>query len=243
MTFRTKYSSTIFSLFLWATLCLANAEENKGGVVHEANNSEWVDLLQNDSLSLWEKGASGPNKESRVIGNLWSLKDGVLHLNRERKGPGGGFIVTKKSYGDFELRFEFKISHAGNSGVKYRTDDKGLGLEYQIIDDIHNGDNKNPTHRTACMYELVAAPDSKTLYPPGKAWNKARIVAKGNLIEHWLNGEKMVSIEFGSEDWKKRFAQSKYRDIPGFAASPGPILLQDHQDTVSFRNIRIREIN
>lgn len=91
------------------------------------------------------------------------------------------------------------------------------------------------------MYELAAAPDSKTLHPPGE-WNSARIVANGNTLEHWLNGEKIVSIEFGSDDWKARFAKSKYTQFPGFAESAGPILLQDHGNAVAYRKLRIREL-
>lgn len=204
-------------------------------------SSDWVDLFAGDSIEQWHSGQFDKQGQRREIGELWSLADGVLNLDREREGR-GGFIVTKKSYGDFELRFEFKISANGNSGVKYRTDEKGLGLEYQILDDKLHRDGKNPTHRAASLYELKAAPDSKILHPAGKSWNTGRIISKGNHIEHWLNGEKVLSIEFGSRDWQERFAASKYRDIAGFAASPGPLLLQDHQDSVSFRKVHVREL-
>lgn len=206
-----------------------------------ADGTAWVDLLAGDSMAHWQSGQFDPRGQRREIGELWSLANGVLSLDREKKGR-GGFIVTKKSYGDFELRFEFKISVNGNSGVKYRTDEEGLGLEYQILDDKLHRDGKNPTHRAGSLYELKAAPDSKTLHPAGEAWNTGRIIAKGDLIEHWLNGDKVLSIEFGSSDWEERFAASKYRDIEGFAASPGPLLLQDHQDSVSFRHVRVREL-
>ena len=74
------------------------------------------------------------------------------------------------------------------------------------------------------------------------AWNKGRIVAKGNLFEHWLNGEKVVSIEFGSGEWKKRFEESKYKKFPDFAKQGGEILIQDHGDDVWYRNLLIREL-
>ena len=206
-----------------------------------ADGTEWVDLFADDSMEHWHSGQFDSQGRRREIGELWSLADGVLSLDREKKGR-GGFIVTKKSYGDFELRFEFKISVNGNSGVKYRTDEEGLGLEYQILDDKLHRDGKNPTHRAASLYELKAAQDSKTLHPAGEAWNTGRIIAKGNHIEHWLNGEKVLTIEFGSSEWQERFTQSKYRDIEGFAAAPGPLLLQDHQDSVLFRKVRVREL-
>lgn len=239
--FNKTFSILTSCLTMVAVICQTNAQESE--VKATTDSHEWVNLLKNDSLKLWESGRVNPRTQKRDIGDQWFVKDGVLQLDKEREGR-GGYIITKKSYFDFELRFEFRISSNGNSGVKYRINEKGLGLEYQILDDILHRDGKKPTHRSSSMYELVAAPDSKTHHPAGSdAWNTARIVAKGNLLEHWLNGEKVVSIEFGSEDWKTRFAKSKYRAIPGFAASPGPILLQDHSDSVSFRNIRIRELN
>ena len=202
--------------------------------------ADWVDLLAGDSLILWEKGPGKSKDKSTDIGDQWSLKDGVLTLDKSKKGVGGN-IITKKSYYDFELEFESRISEAGNSGIKYRTKN-GIGLEYQVLDDKKHKDNKNPTHRAASLYELVAAPDSKKINPPGQ-WNKGRIVAKGNLLQHWLNGEKVVELEFGSADWKKRFAVSKYaKKYPDFASKAGPILLQDHNDTVSYRKLRIREL-
>jgi hypothetical protein len=88
---------------------------------------------------------------------------------------------------------------------------------------------------------LVAAPDDKPIKPVGE-WNTSKIRARGNLIEHWLNGEKVVSIEWGSGDWYKRFEASKYRKNEGFGSWDGPILLQDHKDPVWYRNLRVRRL-
>jgi len=207
----------------------------------------WIDLLQNDSMDLWQPGAGKNAKNSKPIGEAWTLADGVLRLDREPDADGkkkrGGFIVTKEVYRDFELKFEFRIAHNGNSGVKYWTNAEGLGLEYQIIDDVNYRDNKNPTHRTAAIYDLVAADEEKKkLGTPGKDWNSGRIVAKDNKVEHWVNGQLVTEVEFGSADWQVKYAKSKYRDIEGFAAEAGAILLQDHGDSVSFRNVHIREL-
>lgn len=206
--------------------------------------SGWVNLLANDSLELWEPGPTRAKNPSKEIGNRWSLKDGVLHLDRDAPSGRGGQIWTRKKYFDFELKFEFNIAHDGNSGVKYRAadvDGRAIGCEYQIIDDDHYRDNKNPTHRTACLYELVAVPADRKWNPAGQ-WNSGRIRVSKNRIEHWLNGEKVVSIVFGSADWKQRFAKSKYRVHPDFAKHAGPIVLTDHGDSVSYRNIFIREL-
>ncbi|MBK1831363.1 DUF1080 domain-containing protein [Verrucomicrobiaceae bacterium R5-34] len=206
----------------------------------KAQPGAWVNLLEGDSLELWSGGSITKLKAIKEIGPQWSVKDGVLKLDKEKKGR-GGHIITKKDYFNFELKFEFKISEGGNSGVKYRTN-KGIGMEFQILDDQKGKDNKNPKNSLASLYQLVAAPADKKAFAPNTQWNKGRIVANGNTIEHWLNGQKVVSIEVDSADWKERFAKSKYKKYDDFARNPGPILLQDHSDTVSYRNLMVREL-
>ena len=157
-----------------------------------AKHKDEINLFSSDDFSQWTKVNGKP------VGSGWMIKNGVVH----RKSLSGD-IITKEKFKDFELTFEWKISEAGNSGIKYRTR-KNLGLEYQVLDDLKHRDNKNPTHRAASLYELVAAPDSKPLKKVGE-WNKGRILAKGNQIEHWLNGEKVVEITWGTDEWKKKF--------------------------------------
>lgn len=186
-------------------------------------------LFSKDDFSQWTKVNGDP------VDVGWAIKKGVVHRNAR-----GGDIITKEKFKDFELTFEWKISEAGNSGIKYRTRGS-LGLEYQVLDDRKHRDNKNPTHRAASLYELVAAPDSKPLKKVGN-WNKGRIVAKGNQIEHWLNGEKVVKVTWGTDDWKQRFQKSKYHKNEGFGSWGGPILLQDHNDPAWFRNLMIKRL-
>ena len=186
-------------------------------------------LFSSDDFSQWTKVNGKP------VGSGWMIKNGVVH----RKSLSGD-VITKEKFKDFELTFEWKISEAGNSGIKYRTRGS-LGLEYQVLDDLKHRDNKNPTHRAGSLYELVAAPDTKPLKPVGM-WNKGKIMAKDNQIEHWLNGEKVVEITWGTDDWKKKFQKSKYRKNEGFGSWEGPILLQDHMDPVWFRNLMIKRL-
>ena len=114
----------------------------------------------------------------------------------------------------------------------------------QILDDEKHPDAKlgRDGNRTAgALYDLIA-PRNKRLRPVGE-FNQARLVVKGSHVEHWLNGAKVVEYELGSDRLRKLIAQSKYKDIPGFAQShKGHILLQDHGDEVWFRNIKIREL-
>jgi hypothetical protein len=192
--------------------------------------SEWTSLFASGDFSDWT------NIKGQPVGEGWSIENDIIHRSGKRPGD----IITKQHYRNFELRFNWMISEAGNSGVKYRT--RGpLGLEYQILDDAKHKDRENPTHRAGSLYELVAAPDDKPLKPVGK-WNHARIVANGNTIQHWLNGEKVAGIEIGSEDWNTKFSSSKYSQHKDFGSWTGPILLQDHNDEVWYRNVQIREL-
>lgn len=189
-----------------------------------------TNLFASGDFSGWTNLRGNPVSQS------WSIENGVVH----RFGGRAGDIITRQHYKDFELVFEWKISEAGNSGLKYRTR-SNLGLEYQILDDLKHRDGKNPKHRAASLYALVGAPDSKPIRPVGE-WNHSRIIADGNQIEHWLNGEKVVEIQYGSDTWWKRFKESKYSKHEGFGSWSGPILLQDHSDEVWFRNLFIREL-
>ena len=89
------------------------------------------------------------------------------------------------------------------------------------------------------MYGLYPAPDS--LVRPVGEWNQARIVIKGDSVQHWLNGTEVAHYALGSADFNERVAKSKFRQWPRFGkASKGYIALQDHGDWVAYRNIKIR---
>lgn len=195
-----------------------------------------VDLLAGDALDAWVDERGKP-----LASDKWVVKDGVLHLT----GKGGGNIYTARPYGNFELRFEWKIAEKGNSGVKYRMKDydgKGrLGPEYQVYDDQGKPFAKGAT---ASLYDIVA-PDreAKAMKPPGE-WNSSRIVANGKHLQHFLNGRKVVDITIGTAAWRDAVAQSKFRDVPAFAENPqGPIMLQDHGSEAWYRKLTIRELS
>jgi hypothetical protein len=190
---------------------------------------DWISLFDGETLKGWT------TLDGKPITKGWIVQDGAIH-----RASRGGDIITTREFKDFVLEFEWKISEGGNSGVKYRVQ-RNVGLEYQILDDDKHPDRKKPNHRTASFYDLLAAPESKPLKPVGE-WNHSKIVAHGPKLEHWLNGQRVLTLDQSTNDWRQRFEKSKYRKRSNFGQVQSPILLQDHQDPVWFRKLRIREL-
>ena len=191
-------------------------------------------LLAKDSLDGWLTSDGQPAKPGG-----WTIENGVL----TRAKPGAGDLWSAESYADFELTFEWRVTKGANSGVKYRVLKQGkspLGFEYQVLDDAVHGDGKKPATSAAALYHVIAPSPAKALKPVGE-WNQARIVAKGRHIEHWLNGAKVVDVTTEGPEWDAAVAKSKYAKNPAYGREPGgPIVLQDHGDVVSFRNLVVR---
>jgi hypothetical protein len=197
----------------------------------------FVSLFDGRSLQGWH----GYGKSGQPVQG-WKAVDGALV-----RDAAGGDLVSDKQYGDFELRIDWKISPGGNSGIFYRGTESEpeiyrSAIEYQVLDNDHHPDGKNGRDRWASALYGLYAPAKITTHPVGE-WNQTRIVVRGDHVEHWLNGEKVVDCTLGSPDWKARVAASKFKDWPAFGvARSGVIGLQDHGDAVSYRNIRIHEL-
>lgn len=222
------------------------------------SNALGVDEAKNGWKMLWD-GKTTDGWRGAKLDEFpsfgWEIKDGVLTVlsSGGEESAAGGDIVTKELYGDFELKVDFMITEGANSGIKYyvNTDlNKGegssIGLEYQILDDARHPDaklgRKEGIRTVASLYDLIQADPNKPMNPPGE-WNTAYIKSVDNHVEHWLNGMKVLEYERNSDAYLKLVSESKYAKWPNFgAAEKGHILLQEHGDRVSFKNIKIKPI-
>lgn len=222
-------------------------------LTEEEKNKGWRMLFDGESTDQW-RGAKLDDFPDRG----WTVEDGVLSVIASDGGEStnGGDIITRKQYGDFDLKFEFMPTEGANSGVKYYVDptlNKGtgsaIGLEYQILDDERHPDAKmgvEGNRTVGSLYDLIAADPvdvNRNKNYNINDWNRGRIVSKDGKVEHWLNGYKVVEYDRHSQMFDALVKYSKYKDWENFGRwDQGPILLQDHGDAVSFRSIKIREL-
>jgi Domain of Unknown Function (DUF1080) len=199
-------------------------------------SSGWHSLLGVDSAPEW-RGWKEPGLPAG-----WHVAQGVL----SKDGPVDD-LVTTRNYRDFQLELEWKIGKAGNSGIFYRGTREYDHIywsapEYQLLDDANTEDGKSPLTAAGSCYALYGVPPGVAL--PYDHWNKSRLIVKGDHVEHWLNGRKVVGYDLKSADWKRRVAASKFAKYPDYGLAPsGLIGLQgDHPGALAVRNIRVRQL-
>lgn len=198
----------------------------------------WKLLFDGSSFAGWRG-----YKKDAVPSKGWKVEDGIL---KKVGGEQGGDIITVEKFNDYDLSWEWRISPAGNNGIKYLVTEErpgSPGPEYQMIDDSANSDAKiGPQRATASFYDVLPPSKDKELKPVGE-WNTSRVMIHGNHVEHWLNGKKVLEFELGSPEVKAAVAKSKFKNAAGFGEKiKGHILLTDHHDECWFRNIKIREL-
>lgn len=198
--------------------------------------TEWQSLSGDEARRFW-RGWKSPD-----LPDGWRVDGDVLGKEGEVED-----IVSRESFGDFELEFEWKVSEGGNAGIFFRGTREydyiyWSAPEYQLLDDARHPDGGNRLTSAAAAYALYAAPEG--VVKPAGEWNKARIVADGARVEHWLNGRKVVSYELWSPDWKAKVAASKFAKYPNYGlAKEGLLGVQgDHAGTLELRGMRIRPL-
>lgn len=203
---------------LMTTGLLVAAEPNTLSPVEKSAGFEL--LFNGTDLTGWQHAGN------------WGVTEGVV----ERRGPGGNLTYrVKRVPDDFEIRFEWKVAAHSNSGIYYRPGQ----YEYQILDNVGHSNGTNPRTCAASLYFCVA-PSRDVTNPVGE-WNTGRIVCQGTIIQHWLNGEKVIDMDYSDAKWKPHVELLSKRGAD--LSSRGAFLfLQDHGDPVWFRSIRMREL-
>ena len=196
----------------------------------------WRSLFDGTNTTAWR----GYKAQSLPAG--WQIVDGVL----AKKGSVGD-LMTKDQFGNFELALDWKLSPGGNAGVFYRGTEEYDHIywsapEYQLLDDAGHPDGKSRLTSAGSDYALYPSPAG--IVKPADQWNSTLIVVKGNTVQHWLNGQKLLEYELGSADWQAKVKASKFVAYPKYGtAAKGYIAIQgDHDGALSIRNVRIREL-
>lgn len=218
------------------------ATEEAAGAAGKAHNTlteaeraaGWRLLFDGETLAGWRAYASEMPPEG------WRAEDGALH-----RFASGGDIMTVDQFDGFELSLEWKVPEGGNSGIFYhgRTGYDyihDVAPEMQVLDDEGHADGGDPLTSAGAVYGLYPAP--RGVVRPAGEWNRARIIVRGDHVEHWLNGKRIVEYELGSEDWNERVADSKFAGTDYGRFRSGHIGLQDHGDPVWYRNIKLLPI-
>lgn len=180
----------------------------------------FVRLDDGKSFAGWEQSGN------------WVIEDGAFF----RKVKGGSLTYTAAPVpDDFELRFEWKVSPGCNSGVYYRPGQ----VEYQVLDNAGSPYGENARQAAASLF-FCMAPSRDATKAVGE-WNTARVICQGTVIEHWLNGERVLSFDYADAKWKWYVDLLAIRggDLTGRG---GRLSLQDHGQDVSFRKLRWRVI-
>lgn len=224
---------------------LKDVKKNKKG--------EYI-LFDGSSLQGWR----GYNKD--YVPSKWSIEDGALKFSRKPnvEKPEGGDIIFAHDFKNFELSFKWKVSEAGNSGVFFLAKEvKGQPIyisspEYQILDNEKHPDAKmgvDGNRKSASLYDMIPANPQNS--KPAGEWNTSKIVVKGNKIQHFQNGVKVVEYTVRTKEWTDLLQSSKFSEAKwpiafellnnvGGECQSGVIGFQDHGDDVWFKDIKVK---
>lgn len=227
---------TLASAMLLGMLSLSAQANADNQLTPQEQADGWQLLFNGQDMTQWR------NYQQTGLNPQWQVQQGAMVLT----GKGGGDILTKNKYQQFELQLEWKIAEAGNSGVFVLVDENGKYIyshapEIQILDNERHADNQLASHRSGSLYDMIAAPASAQ--KPAGQWNQLKIRLQQQQLTIWQNQLQTADIQINGTEWQQLLASSKFANWAGFAkAERGHIGLQDHGDQVWFKNIKIREL-
>ncbi|TDS08401.1 3-keto-disaccharide hydrolase [Sphingobacterium paludis] len=233
-------SSILLAVSLFLMACSSQEEQNQ--LTTEEQEAGWHLLFDGKTLSGWHVYNKG-NMDSK-----WTVNNGELLCDPTKKEGIFGDLITDSVYENFDLQLEWKVTKGGNSGVFINVKEDSsyaatfaTGLEMQLLDNSnaearHQTDS---THWAGCLYAVDCIAQNSYPNPHGH-WNTSRIVQKNGKVSFWLNNKLTFERQTQTDDFKQMIASSGMKAYPDFAKYPsGQIALQNHTDSVSFRNIKI----
>jgi len=234
------------SLMIGTFLPACNQNKSTDNILTEQEkNSGWALLFDGkttDGWHLYNKGKRASN---------WVADSNQLVCNPHLVKTAHDDLVTDSAYANFDLKFDWKISIGGNSGVFINVQEDTAygtpwvtGPEYQLLDNENSVDhNHNDTLRQAgCLYSLTALKNHASAKPYGQ-WNTSRILQQNGQVTFWLNGVVSAQEDLNSARWKQLVAGSNLGKFPDFGKfTKGKIALQDWNKGVAFRNIKIKAL-
>ncbi len=216
-------------------------------LTEEEKKEGWELLFDGATTSGWHRYGNTP------VGAAWKVADGNLYLDATNKKDwqirDGGDIITDTEYDNFDLKLDWKIDTSGNSGIIFYIYEDSVkyewpwhtGMEMQVLDNNGHPDAKIIKHRAGDLYDLIST--SKETVKPALEWNTAEIKCLNGKLDLYLNAENIVSTTLWDDNWKKLVAGSKFKSMPDFGTyKKGKIGLQDHGNTVWYRNMKIRKL-
>ncbi len=244
-----KLKRIAFSVFIalsFAALftgCSSDSQQHNN--LSDKEKSEgWKLLFDGKSLTGWHIFNKGN------VASAWSADSGQLICNPHAKNVKHGDLVTDGEYENYDLKFEWKISKAGNSGAFINVQEQpeygatfATGPEYQLLDDKNMEPDylKDPSHKAAAIFGVI--PNGSNTIPNSGAWNQSRILQKDGKVTFWLNGVQTLTADLKSDAWKKAVASSGMSRYPAFGlATKGHIGVQDWTNGIAFRDIKIKEL-
>ena len=221
--------------------------KHKEQMERTTNDTGWISLFDGNSLKGWH------NYGKITVGEAWKIADGAFYLDTTKKKgwqtAAGGDIVTNEEYENFHLMVDWKIAAGGNSGIIFNIHEDTTkykyvwqtGPEMQVLDNALHPDSKIIKHRAGDLYDLITS-SPETVKPAGE-WNHAEIISNNGQLDFFLNGSKVVSTTMWDDQWKKMISGSKFKEYADFGTyKKGHIALQDHGNTVWYKNVKIKRL-
>lgn len=230
----------VFCTF-FVSACLSRSEQHN--IISDQEKKDgWTLLFDGKTMNGWHLFNRGN------IPSAWSVDSGNLVCNPHAKNVKHGDLVTDNEYENFDFTFEWKISHAGNSGVFINVQERpdlgttfSTGPEYQLLDDrnVEPDYLRDSSHKAAAIFGVI--PNTSKTIPNSGEWNQSRIQQQNGKLTFWLNGVQTVQVDMKSDEWKKSVAASSMSHYPEFGTYfKGHIAVQDWTNGVSFRDIKIK---